>query len=367
MKKDGLTDIKEKNRIGDTKIWHWLNCAKAAAIIAVLVDHTLGILYTNPEVQLASDYAVSLFIISAGITSYMSNSRSKLNWFKAYYKSVKKVVVAYLICSAICLIIKTHGFDLKVYVHQLIHFSAALPLYFVSLYLQVMLVGRFFYRILQKCPRNIKGYIWEVIVFGIVFCIASISTNYTQIMDIYAGGGKVLGGTYLILFYLGMLMAKHNVFVKVSMVKSILIWGGFSLSWLLWWKNLNPIRWIIDEMVPLGDGYDTPSITIMVFAVLTIFAIYGACEILEKIEVTRWIIQVGSWLGEHTLYIFMCHATILYFWFIPYLIIDNIWLKRVVYMGLMIIIPLGIEYGIKLFNEKVKIIVDGARMKARGR
>ena len=134
------------------------------------------------------------------------------------------------------------------------------------------------------------------------------------------------------------------------------------MAWFLWWKNLNPIRWTIDDMVPLGDGYDTPSITIMVFAVLTLFAIYGACKILEKAELTRGIIQAGSWLGEHTLYIFMCHATILYFWFMPYLVIDNIWLKRVVYMGLMLMIPLAIEYSINLVIKRVKIVINRLKM-----
>ena len=32
----------------------WINCAKAIAIIAVLVDHTNGILYSNPNIATAS-------------------------------------------------------------------------------------------------------------------------------------------------------------------------------------------------------------------------------------------------------------------------------------------------------------------------
>lgn len=39
-----------------------------------------------------------------------------------------------------------------------------------------------------------------------VICIvAFLTTNYTNILDIYGGGGKLLGGTYLIAFWVGML------------------------------------------------------------------------------------------------------------------------------------------------------------------
>ena len=358
MKDSNYVLTKTKSEKNNNGKWDWLNCAKAASIIAVLVDHSLGILYTNPYVQFASDYAVSLFIITAGMTSYISNSRSNLNWIRSYLKSIRKIMFAYFICSAICLIIKTCAFDFKTYVYQIIHFNAGFPLYFVSIYLQVMLTGRLLYCILKKCPANCVGYIGEIVLFGFVFGIASITTNHTQILDIYAGGGKVLGGTYLILFYLGMLMVKHGIFLKTSIVKSILIWGISSVAWFLWWKNLYFIRLVIDEMVPLGDGFDIPSVTIMVFAILTLFAIFGVCTILEKMKITRRIVKAGSWLGEHTLYIFMLHLTILHFWFIPYIIIDNIWIKRVVYIGLMVIIPLIIEYSIHWITEKIKPTMD---------
>lgn len=356
--------LKDKNQHTDSdRKLHWLNCAKAAAIIAVLVDHSLGILYTDINIQVASDYDVSLFILSAGITSYISNSYSKLSWGKAYLKSIKKIFFAYLLCSAICLIIKTQGFDVGIFLEQLIHFSATLPLYFVFLYMQLMLVSRLLYRILEKCPRNKAGYMQEFILFVIVACISAYTSNYTHILDIYSGGGRVLGGTYLMLFYFGMIMAKHEWFVKESTLKSVLIWSVSSVAWFFMWRNFGTIRWTIDVKVPFGEGYDSPSVTLMVFSILTLFAIYGACKILEKNEITRKIVQIGSWLGEHTLYIFMYHLTFLYFWFMPYLEIENIWLKRVVYMSLMVIVPLLIEYIVNCFTIKMKNGIKQIRMK----
>lgn len=44
----------------------WVDCCKAMAIIAVLVDHTNGILYTNQYVGRASYYSVGLFVLFSG-------------------------------------------------------------------------------------------------------------------------------------------------------------------------------------------------------------------------------------------------------------------------------------------------------------
>lgn len=325
----------------------WLNCAKLVAIFAVMTDHTNGILYTNPGVAWASYFAVSLFIIISGITSYMSNSHSTLGWGKAYLRSVKKIFVAYLIASAICLMIKTHRFDLISYLNCLVHFNASLPLYYVFLYLQLMLVSRLLFEILQYCPRNKKGYIQEIILFMFIIGISIVTTNYTQILDIYGGGGKVLGGTYLILFYFGMLIARHEWLAKETNKKSVLIWLMSSVCWLLWWKNLGNSRNLIDSKVPFGYGFNPPSITFMVFAIFTLFAVYGFCKILEKKDSTKKLVEIGSWLGTHTLYIFMYHMIILYFFIMPYLNIENVWLKRGVYWGLMILIPIILEYTVK--------------------
>lgn len=351
----------EKENVNKRVQIQWINCAKAAAMIAVLVIHGFNILYTNFEVARTVDWALSLFIIITGMGSYISNSRSNLSWGKAYLKSVKKMLGAYVICSAIALVIKTEGFDVKTYLYQLIHFNASGPLYYVSLYLQLMVVSWPLVWCLQKCPKNLIGYTKEALLFLIISCIASFTANYTQILDIYGGGGKLFGGTYLVLFYLGMLMIKHGWFEQESLIKSILIWSISSVAWIFWRKKLVIFRMVIDSKVPWGEGYDCPSITIMLFAIFTLFAIYGICKILEKTEITRKIVQAGSWLGERTLYIFMLHLVILYFWLMPYIEIENIWLKRIVYMVLMIVLPLVIEYIVKTCVKWIKVLAGGIK------
>lgn len=47
----------EKNRV------FWIDAAKFLAILAVLVDHTYGVLYENQNIAFGSFFSVSLFII----------------------------------------------------------------------------------------------------------------------------------------------------------------------------------------------------------------------------------------------------------------------------------------------------------------
>lgn len=56
----------EKKRI------FWLDFGKFIAILAVLLDHSSGLLYKTPLIQRATFFSVSLFILTSGITSYYS-------------------------------------------------------------------------------------------------------------------------------------------------------------------------------------------------------------------------------------------------------------------------------------------------------
>lgn len=337
----------------------WIDCAKGFAILAVLMIHSYNILYTSIEIVWAVDWALSLFVVITGIGSYMSHSRTDLTWGKAYWKSIKKILEAYLICSAVCQVIKTQRFDIREYVYQIIHFNASGPLYYVALHLQLMLISWPLYYLLKKIPKNKRGYWLEFVLFLVVSFVASVTTNYTQILDIYGGGGKVLGGTYLILLYLGMLMMKHECFDNDHMINSIFIWIISGGIWILLWNNLVGIKTIIDSKLPFGEGYDTPSMVSMIYGICTLFAIYSVCKILEKRKITLTIVHVVSWIGRHSLYIFMYHAVILYFFIMPHIAIENIWSKRIVYFGLMIIIPIAIEYTIKLCGSFWENTVKG--------
>lgn len=78
----------------------WLNCSKTVAVLAVLVDHTNGVLYTNQDIAYASYFSVSLFIIISGLTSYFSNSSGKkVSGGGEIYPEMQKNCIIILYCN----------------------------------------------------------------------------------------------------------------------------------------------------------------------------------------------------------------------------------------------------------------------------
>lgn len=345
----------------------WINCVKMVAIFAVLTDHTFGVLYENSMIVETSFFSVSLFVLISGITSYISNSRSELNWWRAYLRSIKSILVAYLISTAIYLILKEHAFNFNSYIKCIFHFNASGPLYYVALYLQLMLTSRILFKILEKCSEYKYSWIIEILVAFLILGIAAYTTNRTQILDIYGGGGKLLGGTYLFLYYFGMVVAKEGWIDKKSNKANIAIWLCSSIGCFYWWAYIVKNRMRLDSLFPFGDGKNPPSITFMVFAILILFAVFAFCTLLEQNKYTDKVLDWGAWIGTHTLYIFMYHGIFLDYFANKYFIIEYIWLKRIIYILMMIAISIVVEYIVNnmlklcktclsVFVEKVKCI-----------
>ena len=188
--------------MGDDHRLVWIDCAKFAAIVAVMIDHTKGILYADMDVAIASDYSVSLFILLAGITSYLSAEKyvCKNAGGRAFLKKTRKMITAYCIATFIYGICFDGSFDLLIYVNRLVRFNASGPFYFVLLYIELMLIFWPLYKLFSMCDDTVNGFIKEAVIWCIVVLAAVITTNYTNILDVYGGGGKLFGGTYLILF-----------------------------------------------------------------------------------------------------------------------------------------------------------------------
>ena len=53
----------------------FVDFGKTVAIIAVLVDHTYNVFYSNQDISILSWFSVSLFIMLSGITLWNSNEK----------------------------------------------------------------------------------------------------------------------------------------------------------------------------------------------------------------------------------------------------------------------------------------------------
>lgn len=353
--------------IGQKEI-KWINCAKFMAIIAVLVDHTNGILYTNYNIALASYYSVALFILISGMMCWESNRRHDLNWIHTFVRASKNIFASYFLATFIYQIYIFRYFDLYDFLNYVISFNMSGPFYYVLLYLQLMLVSRFIYTVICRMERIFQSspaanILAEIISGGGILFISYLTTNYTNILNVYGGGGRLLGGTYLLLFYMGMLFAKHNLFKKFQLKKSIMIAAGCSVLWCVWWKIVCDAPFALDAKLPFGAGGNPPSISIGVMAIITLFLSYGVFTLIACFKYTEWAVIFTAWIGKHTLYIFLYHRLFLDFVLGKHILIQNIWFRRAWYIGIMIFGSVFIEYAVKW--TKTRFIDDGRQCQDR--
>ncbi len=195
----------------------------------------------------------------------------------------------------------------------------------------------------------------EVLLFVPIVFVAYLTTNYSNIFNIYGGGGKLLGGTYLIVFYLEMLLAKHyDTWGRYNIIKSIIISVVLACAW---WCFECRDYFHIDSLIPFGAGFNPPSITSITMSIIMIFASYGIFTTLEQCRYTRFITAFISWLGKYTLYIFLYHRL-----FLDYILtkfeFQSIQIKRLIYFGAMIGGSIFIAQMIKLAKGFCCIVID---------
>lgn len=257
-----------------------------------------------------------------------------------------------------------HYFDFLVYIQYLTRFNVTGPFYYVLLYIQLMLLKNVLVNILNKMPCRLSAF-FEVLLGVIIIYICYLTTNYTNILDVYGGGGKLFGGTYLFIFYLGMIFKKHEIFDRVSLKKSMVFSIIFIMAYYAWWRFMCINCFRLDANLPFGRGFNPPSISILILAVIVLFLAFGIFSLLQQNKYTAIISNMVAWIGKHTLYIFLYHAFILCFVLERYTF-ENINLKRVVYLSAMIFAPIFIEY-IIFFVKKILMDENEKQIRWLGR
>lgn len=274
-----------------TKRVRWIDCAKALAILAVMTDHTTGILYTDGNVALASYFSVPLFVIIAGMMCYGSNQRRELTWYQAFFRSSRGIVAAYLLANAVYMIWNSHRFDLLAYLRYVVSFNQCAPFYYVLLYLQLMLVGKLLYSVISR-PAGKYPLIRDIAVGAVLLAFCSWTTGYTDILGVYGGGGKLLGGTFLFLFYLGMLVRRYGLLENVTLKKAAILSAAGLVLWYVWWRFACVDHFALDSRLPFGGGFNPPSITETVMAVAVLCLSCGVFSLFEYCRYLRWITSV---------------------------------------------------------------------------
>lgn len=244
----------------------------------------------------------------------------------------------------------TGTFDFETFLNALIHFNIQLPYYYIALYLQLMAISRLLFCYLEK-PTAKYWQAFRVVILLVASIAVSLFTHYhSNIMGMYGGGGKLLGGSYLILFVLGMILQKYKVLDQKSPwvnVGMILLSGIFLLTFSRWECAAG---YAFAATLPFGNSINPPNISQMMIA-LVLLALCAACYNLldgKKIPLLGKICSGMEYVGKHSLYVFLYH---LYFVHIVTTIlqryglnISNVWISNLWNILLGISLPILWEY-----------------------
>lgn len=333
----------------------WINFAKFAAIMAVLTNHSSIYLTEKHSVLYCTYYSVPLFILLMGYTTYISFERSKAPLWKKVLLKCTNIWISYMVAIFIYQIFETHYFDMERYCKDLIAFDGVF--YYVFLYIQLALISPLVFGFVSKTKQNVLGIVHLVIGLFLVCAIGIFTTHFSNVFSVYGGGGKLFGGTYLILLYLGCCLA----FVEkcICRIKFIGIWTIlFIIATVLCGVFLNTKGFVLDSYFMFGDGLNPPGVSLMIYSVLFAVSSY----LLEKYIAERHRKVCGkgyhffAHIGEHTLYIFLYHMLFLEK-LLPSLsrhtgiVISIVWIKIVVYIGCMIVGPIVLDF----LLHKVKV------------
>lgn len=60
----------------------YLDFMKGIAVIAVIIDHSYGMLYSDQNIQLLTFFSVGIFVLVAGVTNTLSllNNKGAISW-----------------------------------------------------------------------------------------------------------------------------------------------------------------------------------------------------------------------------------------------------------------------------------------------
>lgn len=347
----------EKQRI------RWIDCAKTVAIIAVLVDHNSGLLYQNNNIKIISYFSVSLFILLAGITAFDTTKVVRGGGRHKYWQGLSRILLHYAIATFILQVWYTHFFDLQTYISHLLHFSIQAPFYFLLFFLQLKLISPFLVMWCQFCNKQSLSWLWHIASVLFLCWFSSVLIRYTFMLPVGGGGNFLFGGTYLLLYYIGILLSAFGVFgvLRKRFVLILFISISFSIIWCwLYIQNIVNFDALLADYY--GIGKNPPSVRLLVLSITVLFICYSVFGLLEDsaVKINQEIVDAMAFIGRYTLYIFMYHLMVrdVILTFLP-VVQTNIWLMRFAIFIPMLVAPALVVWLInKIKNRFMQIALE---------
>lgn len=364
------TERNMTNQITTSKRIGLIDFLKGMAMLAVVVDHSFPVLYTNPNIQRFSFYSVTLFVFLSGITTYLSmQSKNVITYDYSYVKKrIINVLIPYAVATGLSLIIINRFFDVGVFLKALVGFNTWTPYYFIVFFLQLVFISPVLFliiKLIQKQKHKFLLYLFSVVI---IIYLSSVFTKFTYVVDVYTAGRMILGGSYFLVFYLGLLFASFKLIInttKQAATYSVIFIGLLSF-FIIMYARQSPIILGLTNTLNFWQ-LNPPGVVLMVYATL-VFGAFGSLYCLCEKTLPQNLMRIFTPIevcGKYSMTIFLYHLLFLSLCTqlvnqIP-LIKNNIMFYRITILFAMIVLPiLGEIFIAKLIVVYRKILKDKA-------
>jgi peptidoglycan/LPS O-acetylase OafA/YrhL len=297
-----------RNAIGTRYELLWIDVLKGLAAIAVVVDHAHGVLYQDALIEWMAFVAVPVYILLAGTTSAISCERHPGRpFFHEYLRRIRRTCESYAVAVLLYQILLIGKGGIRDYFDYLIHFDVIGPMYYLAVYLQLLLVAPLLYRIIRKIePLPFRGLIHAGIL-ALLYGISLFLMQFPLFLRLYGGGQFLFGGTFLVLFYLGMLLGtERDVFSDNPMPRSLFAFVSGTLC--LWFLLFYHRRQSVSRIGFYHSVINPPGILLMVYALLFVLTFLLLYYLVRPGNVL-W--RLTGWLGRASLHIYLYHTLFL--------------------------------------------------------
>lgn len=311
------------------------------AIIGVVIDHCFGILYSNSYIIHASLFSTGLFVLLSGFSSYDASIGGRRISFKYQCKRIGVLYIQYAIATFVLVLYYNRFFDLKTYITDLLCFSVQAPYYFLLFFFQLKIVYPFLEAWCRICSRQQFSFIWHICTLAVTGLVSSFCICYTYVLPVHGGGQYLFGGTYLLLYYIGIVFAASGILELIKRKLKVVLCCGIFLSLTHVYLSRNG-KLIIDTYFTtyLGDGSNPPGIQIIMYTIFVFLTLFACLQCLKEMEWGKRVVNFFSWYGKFTMSVFMYHLLVKDFIISTFPVIEkNIWMLRVVLFLSMLGVP----------------------------
>ena len=284
-------------------------------------------------------------------------------------KRLLSIFCPYVLATILYSIYADRYFNMTEILKRMLHFSAAGPLYYVAVYMQLIIVTPVLIGLLKWCHDS-NRYVRYSFSLICILLICYFSVHYSNIFDIVIGGGNLLAGPWLLFWFIGMSIrstSKERIrtidktIAIVSLTVAIAIWQyvfvGMEVNLSLkpifngtqvgmtWANTLETILiffWFKEVFTPLGDTNS------------------AAVGITQK-KILLFTLAPMEFIGKHTLYIFLYHILFLTI-YRDWINISCILLSKLICLAFIIGMPVVLEIIVDIIKLNLEKMMKNIRI-----